>query len=86
MRRVSEQLIATWLRMHGIKYKLKQPYPHNAKYCPTFSMADLTYLEFFDMTKMGKSFRGREYLRDIKWRERIHHKYNTHLIALYSYQ
>ncbi len=86
LRHISEQLVSNWFRIYDAKYELRRPYPYSTKYCPTFSLPDSTYLEILDVSKTGKSFRGREYLRDIKWREKLHHKYGTRFIKLYSYQ
>lgn len=71
--------------MYGIDFEHNTQYPYcKTKYKPTFTAGDV-YIDLVDVNKNGSSTRGREYLRDVRWRRNIHEKNKTKYIELQSW-
>ncbi len=86
IRSKEEQLIANWLRIHRLKYEHQAQYPFlKTKYRPSFTVGDI-YIDLLRLNRDGSSPEGKEYLRELKWRRKIHQKYHSKYIELYSYQ
>ncbi|MCQ2568955.1 MAG: AAA family ATPase [Candidatus Saccharibacteria bacterium] len=86
IRSKEEQLIANWLRIHQLEYRHQIQYPFTeARYRPSFTVGDV-YIDLLQINRDGSSPQGKEYLRELKWRRKIHQKYQTKYVELYSYQ
>ena len=86
IRSKEEQLVANWLQVHQIKYRHKIQYPFTkAKYQPTFTIGDV-YIDLLQLNSDGSSPQGKEYMREVEWRRRVHEKNQTKHIELHSYQ
>ncbi len=81
-----EQLIANLLAIHDIKYERHQQcYRTRVKYRPSFSFCDEYYIDAVDISKGGASFRGRQYLKEIKWRREFHKRNHSKYFEAKSY-
>ena len=84
IRSKEEQLIANWLFIHQINYAYQKQYSYTqTKYRPTFSCEDF-YIDVLQINHDGTSPQGREYLREVKWRRKIHAKNHTNYIEIHS--
>lgn len=77
-----QQSIANWLTMHGVAFASRQQYPHiKQRYLVDFVCGDI-YIDLLNVYAHGSSPQGREYLRDVRWRRRVHGRNQTKYIAL----
>ncbi len=74
--------MCNWFTIHGIEFEFRAPFPSAEKYKPLFTICGNIFVDVLEVSKNGKSFLGREYLRDAKWRRHLHEKCGTKYIEL----
>lgn len=86
IRNKEEQLVADWLFLHHVKYKYSEKYED--KYRPSFTIYQkrIIYLDLIVLNKNDTSIYGSQYVRNIKWRRRLHEKNNTIRIEMRSHE
>lgn len=86
---IEEQRIADWLYIHGLDFVHNYQYPFlGQKYLVSFAIKTphIIYIDYLVIDQKGRSPYGREYLRDAKWRTKLHAKHGTNYIILPSWR
>lgn len=90
-----EYLIASFLFEHQVPFEYERQYPHTPeRHRPDFTLSpDLkphpaAFLEYFGTDRAGRTRAGidrERYQETTKWKEEVHAKFGTTLLALYFY-
>ncbi len=79
-------MVADWLFLHQIPYRYAASY--DDKYKPSFIIDNdsQVILDLVTLNENGSSIYGAQYVRNIKWRRRLHEKDSTIRIEMCSYE
>lgn len=85
VRSKEEQMVADWLYLHRISYEYAPKYKG---YRPSFRIdaSKSIFLDLVVMNQNGTSIYGSSYIKNIKWRRRLHAKEGNNRIEMYSYE
>ncbi len=88
--------IANFLYLNGVTYEYERPYEHETatskrrQYQPDFYLPDAgIYIEHFAISASGNTppyIDRKEYRRSMKWKRRLHARYDTVLIETFSHE
>jgi DNA helicase IV len=92
-----EAQIANWLLLNGIRYEYESAYRQTKTgnrvrrvYKPDFYLPDYDiYIEHWGISRAGETRHGinrEKYMEQMRWKQELHHKFETTLVETFSYQ
>ena len=72
IRNKPEQVVAYWLYLHGYSFKVREKISDEVDYRPNFTVFlnnQRIYVDLLDIDERGKTWRGKNYAKSIKWRQ-----------------
>ncbi len=85
IRNKPEQVIAYWLYLHGYDFKVREKISDEVDYRPNFTVFlnnQRIYVDLLDIDERGKTWRGKNYAKNVKWRQQYHAEHKNSYIAL----